>query len=119
MRALASASTLPSLGDAMLPIIALTLACLFGVVREDIEHIEWQLRQMEERKAKIGEKLSLLSILCSPSYSFMFMCLVVGEEGVLLGDCQNGFGKFQEDDGTVYEGQWQDGERHGKGTERV
>ena len=35
----------------------------------------------------------------------------------MLGDCEHGFGKFQQDYGTVYEGQWQDDQQHGFGTE--
>lgn len=31
------------------------------------------------------------------------------------GDCTNGFGRFEWDDGQVYEGQWKDDRQHGKG----
>ena len=45
------------------------------------------------------------------------MRVVVGQAGVLLGDCADGFGKYRKEDGSCYEGQWQDGGRPGKGVE--
>jgi len=43
--------------------------------------------------------------------------LVKGEEGLLAGDLCGERGKYRWDDGRVYEGQWQNGDRHGVGVQ--
>ncbi|HLP14459.1 MAG TPA: hypothetical protein VK177_21190 [Flavobacteriales bacterium] len=37
------------------------------------------------------------------------------KDKVISGDCENGFGTFQWKSGNVYEGNWKNGEKHGKG----
>ena len=57
--------------------------------------------------------------------SFLFLscesCLtsvcdaLIGQREVLSGDCSNGFGKKLYTNGAMYEGQYQNGTRHGRG----
>ncbi|MGQ8336077.1 hypothetical protein ACUNWD_05955 [Sunxiuqinia sp. A32] len=46
---------------------------------------------------------------------FISVCLSSYAQQVISGDCKNGTGTYQYGEGTVYEGQWKDGKRHGKG----
>ncbi len=46
---------------------------------------------------------------------FLFFILNGFGQQVISGDYKNGIGTFQYGEGTVYEGQWKNGQRHGKG----
>ncbi len=54
-------------------------------------------------------------------YTYIFLLFLFvsqnsfAQSEILSGDCQNGTGTFQYDKGTIYEGEWQNGQRHGSG----
>lgn len=45
----------------------------------------------------------------------VLFCTSILTAQCILGDCSNGYGKFQYKDGTIYEGEFRQGKRHGKG----
>ena len=55
-------------------------------------------------------RLIIISIIC-----LVFVATLHADE-CMEGDCDNGFGTGFTEDNKIYEGEWQNGEPHGKGT---
>ena len=79
-------------------------------MQKRVRHMkEWKLKaEARKREAKLRKQV----------VEVRKQTIVPGPEQALSGDCVNGYGKKRvHDEGTTYEGQWQNGLEHGKGTE--
>ena len=70
------------------------------------------LKKQAYNKERVMRKLHLLSIVIL----FLFIMSPLHADECMEGDCDNGFGTGFTEDNQVYEGEWQDGMPHGKGT---